>query len=367
MADISDETAQASDQTAPTSDEPAPAPDDTAQLSPEDAVTAAIAGGNHDETSLTDQEFQRRHPELAGTKLGKNDHDLAQEWLDIRNNLVRPALAKTHDEAAAACPAQLRLIKGSGYEGSGGGRVADALARLRSQKGLMISDGDIDMFQRIAEVETSGHLTSINSWDSAVLSAGFMQWTLRFGELAKWIQTAPEAFGRHGIELDQGQYCIGQDKCTAIKGAASCQELRQLPWAVRFAQATVDDDVVIAQVRMALDSELPRQVRAMKARVEHGVPGGWDLIAPYYERSSLVRALLHEAYNNRPAYAQTAALSIAKALNSSMSDDDFVKLVATSIVNAYANSSESGAVDKGRRLTTAVQRPALYCSDGASA
>lgn len=330
-----------------------------------DLITSAIAAGNHDESALTDLEFYRRHPELVECRLGKDDRDLAEEWTGIRDDVVRPALLRFHEQSALACPAQLRLIKGIGYEGSGGGAVAACLERLRADKGLAISDDDIDMFQRIAEVESGGHLTCINTWDSAVLSAGFMQWTLKYGELADWIRSAPAAFARYDIELDDRQYSIGSEQPCALKGAARYDELRQLPWAVRFARATADPDVVIAEVRMALDKELSRQRAILEKHVNQCVNGGWDRIADYYRRSSLVRALLHEAYNNRPRYAQAAAAALAQSLDTSLSDADFVTALCSAIKDAYGQSSEQGAADKAERLTTKVQRPAPFCATAA--
>lgn len=55
----------------------------------------AITGGNRDENQLTNLVFFSRHPELQGGKLVKthpNYQQLSQEWLEIRNRLVRPVL-----------------------------------------------------------------------------------------------------------------------------------------------------------------------------------------------------------------------------------------------------------------------------------
>ncbi|SDL47525.1 phage tail tip lysozyme [Pseudomonas indica] len=60
------------------------------------AVRLAIAGGQRDPNALTNMVFFARHPERNGRPLAQGEADfarLSREWLDIRNNLVRPALA----------------------------------------------------------------------------------------------------------------------------------------------------------------------------------------------------------------------------------------------------------------------------------
>lgn len=56
------------------------------------AVTLLIAGGKRNENWLTDVVFHVRHPELRGRKIRPGERKLAQEWLDIRNLIVRPLL-----------------------------------------------------------------------------------------------------------------------------------------------------------------------------------------------------------------------------------------------------------------------------------
>lgn len=58
------------------------------------ALEAAIARGLREENQLTDLEFFGRHPERGGAKIEKSEKDLAKEWLELREKVVRPALAK---------------------------------------------------------------------------------------------------------------------------------------------------------------------------------------------------------------------------------------------------------------------------------
>jgi hypothetical protein len=201
-------------------------------------------------------------------------------------------------------------------------------------------------------VESGGQLAAINSWDSAVMSAGFMQWTLKFGELAEWIASAPRAFARHGIELDAKRtYRIGEYRPPAFVGAPHHDDLRSCQWAARFYAASLDPEIVVAQVRHALDKELPRQLARFKAKLAK-VSGGWAAIEPHYRASSVVRALLHETYNNRPAYAYLALQKLAPQVSGmSLSTQRFLQLLADAIVAVYRAKKEGA---KGQRLTTKI-------------
>ena len=61
-------------------------------------VRSAIRSGTTDENRLADLIFFRRHPERNGRPISRsepNSQQLGREWLDIRDRLVRPALAST--------------------------------------------------------------------------------------------------------------------------------------------------------------------------------------------------------------------------------------------------------------------------------
>jgi D-alanyl-D-alanine dipeptidase len=60
------------------------------------AIRLAVTFGYRDENQLTNLVFFFRHPERKGSKLQKGEpgfKSLSREWLEIRNNLVRPILA----------------------------------------------------------------------------------------------------------------------------------------------------------------------------------------------------------------------------------------------------------------------------------
>lgn len=57
-------------------------------------VAAQIASGKRDVNELTNFVFFLRHPTLKGTRLGKGQDTLVAEWLQIRDAIVKPALAR---------------------------------------------------------------------------------------------------------------------------------------------------------------------------------------------------------------------------------------------------------------------------------
>jgi len=71
------------------------------------AIKLAIGLGYRDEVALTSLIFFKRHPERRGQKLTKGEprfRELSQEWIDIRDRLVRPALRNAPPPGAGAAP-----------------------------------------------------------------------------------------------------------------------------------------------------------------------------------------------------------------------------------------------------------------------
>jgi hypothetical protein len=205
--------------------------------------------------------------------------------------------------------------------------VDDVAKTLRARNLLSISDEDIDMLQRASNVETGGRLTALNSWDSAFMSVGFMQWTLKYRKLQQWIALAPAAFRRYGIELEPARsYAFSSThKEKAIVGAARASDLRSAEWGVRFYMASLDLDAIVAELRRAVD--VSNEVR--RAVVD---PHGAAVVA-HYDRSPVLRALVQETYNNRPAYMKQAMRNVAPKASTDAAT--FLDLVRKEIVATY--------------------------------
>ncbi len=58
-------------------------------------VRAALQDGVNDENALTNLVFFKRHPELDRRSLEPDEHDLAAEWIEIRNDVVRSLVGRS--------------------------------------------------------------------------------------------------------------------------------------------------------------------------------------------------------------------------------------------------------------------------------
>jgi len=252
-----------------------------------------------------------------------------------------------------------------GLQRAGGGRIDERLASLARAGRLSVSFDDLDMFQRIANVESGGLVQALNTWDSAVVSIGFLQLTLRYGELQKWIRRASRAFDRYGIAVEATrQYRFSDGTVPAILGAARAADLRFGAWADRFYRAGLDDDIIVAEVALGLErnrAHLDRLRTALKP-----LPGGFELFMVHYSASPYVRAVFQEAYNNRPAYARRgASTAVAESLRlRSVTTAEFTTLLLAGIRAAYAVKEEAAKADRIFRETRQGARPGLLGSSG---
>jgi LAS superfamily LD-carboxypeptidase LdcB len=313
------------------------------------AVRFAVGSGITDVNALTNTLFYLRHPELRGQRITPVQRELAREWLEIRDRWVKPALsARRQAPQPAPATGTVRIARHDpGYAAYGGGRLDDSLRRLVASGALTISERDIDTLQRIADVESSGLTNAMNSYDSAVMSIGFKQWTLRYDELQDLIARAPEAFARHGIRLAaQDTYDFGpkQKRPRAIDGVPDKETLRNEDWGRRFFLAALEPEAVAAAARKALDDI---------AKLERNVRKNWGW-SPHFD-SARGRALLVELDNNRPAYRkEVVPRTLARAAQQPGLDEErFLAIFVEEIVAAYARR---GDPQKGRRWTGKIMR-----------
>ncbi|GGL77703.1 hypothetical protein GCM10010840_14540 [Deinococcus aerolatus] len=226
----------------------------------------------------------------------------------------------------------------------GGRRVDEVLGELAAAGHISLTREDIDTLQRVANVETGGLIQGLNTWDSAVVSIGFMQWTLQHGKLQEWIRRAGTAFARHGIELDpartyswtrQGRSVAEQG---AIRGAATRDELRWDGWAQRFFNAGLDGEAVAVEAALAVE-HLQRHRTGLRAHLRN--PELYDVFMGHYRASLRVRGLFQAAYNNLPAAAKrgtAAALAAAGAAGT----ERFAALLEEGLLAAYAERGDHG-------------------------
>ena len=251
-------------------------------------------------------------------------------WPRLRSVLgIQAATPAGGDDAQFKYHARL-----GGYSRYGGGRVYDVLKGLRDSGRLSMSDEDIEMLQRISNVETGGAIQAINSWDSVYMSMGFMQWPVAFDKLQRLIQRAPAAFRKYGIELDLNRrYRIrkkyGDLTPIAIRGAQEPRELRSLDWAKRFYAAGLDPDVIVEEAKLALEV-----IQESKNKIQKKVG---DSFLPYYNQSVALRALIQETYNHRPAWLyQILKNAVAKVQSMGGADvSKFMEIFRNELMKFY--------------------------------
>lgn len=336
-------------------------------------VALAIMTGQRDANTLTNLVFYAKHPELPiGYKIQRHERNLAQQWVDIKERIIRPLLqALGTGPGSAGVPggpsptvtapmAPPRVMpprvnddrayryhsKHGGYSRYGGGRLETRLRELRDQGKLSISDRDIELLQRISHVETGGCVQALNSWDDVFMSIGFMQWPLVFGKLQRLIARAPDAFRRYGIELDPARrYSIkrsyGTETPIALKGVSHPREIRSLDWAKRFYTAGLDPEIVAREAELALEviAEERRKIEKSLGRP-----------IPHYDESSALRALIQETNNHRPAWLrEVLKRAVAEYTRSGASGAaHFLELVHASIRSVYPEMAKATA----RKMTT---------------
>ncbi len=94
-------------------------------------VQLALVRGIRDENRLTDIAFLRRHPERRGRPIRAGELQLAREWLDLRDRIVRPAM-HTAAGTPPAAGTTTQTAPGAGVTSAapGGTGALDALRPL---------------------------------------------------------------------------------------------------------------------------------------------------------------------------------------------------------------------------------------------
>jgi hypothetical protein len=115
-------------------------------------LQTAIEGGESDENRLTDIVFNARHPERSGKKLQPNEQQLVKEWTDIRDHVVRPAIAT---------PASTT----SGVEAAG-----NTTGIIKCISGLQDQGRNISFVQRYLRDLTSAEVTALRNAGFTIVS-----------------------------------------------------------------------------------------------------------------------------------------------------------------------------------------------------
>lgn len=286
--------------------------------------------------SWVDTIFWNKRPDLKNKKIDdleikKTEKDkLKKEWDTIWNNL-KSGLAKAKDNLVMSGVLKLNdtsipirkgavpvgcLLHGNkkGVKRNSFIRLDQKLAGLKAAGKISLTDDELDLFQRISQVETSGNIQALNTWDSGVMSIGFMQVTYHTGKLQWLIKKTPEVFKKYGIELDEPNAVKEYNRYTGynppLKNITNNDDLRWGIWAERFYYAGLDEAVIIAEVELV--KELLKGQYEGFGSIEWYF-GSWKskldkeeykYFKNYYDNgNNYLKALLQETFNNKPERA----------------------------------------------------------------
>jgi hypothetical protein len=246
---------------------------------------------------------------------------------------------------------------GKGYKMKSKERVKETLLRLKKEGKITISDEQIELLIGVSQVESSGTLNVINSYDSDKMSAGFKQFTAA-GKLQDWVGRDEAAWKKYGIELERDadgklvektiKQRDGKDvKAPGFKGMKKADELRNNVWAMRFFEAGLDDDIIADQVEKAIEyaDKILRYVKRANA--------GADLFD-----KPVVKAILLELFNNREAYLKPVTEKSQARLGASATLEDLLSIMEEEIKAIYKlnwqkhgnGDTEAEGEEKGARL-----------------
>lgn len=246
---------------------------------------------------------------------------------------------------------------GKGYKMKSKQKVKETLERLKKEGKITISDEQIELLVGVSQVESSGTLNVINSYDSDKMSAGFKQFTAA-GKLQDWVGRDEAAWKKYGIELDRDESGKlvektikkrdGKDvKAAGFKGMGKSDELRNNVWAMRFFEAGLDDDIVASQVEKAIEymDKILRYVKSSK-------PG-----AALFDKP-VVKAILLELFNNRESYLKPVTEKTQDRLGASSTQEDLLTIMEEEIKAIYKlnwkkhgnGKTEADGEEKGARL-----------------
>lgn len=221
-----------------------------------------------------------------------------------------------------------------GFVMSGGGQLKTKLQALKKAGKITLTDTEIKHLQAVAEVESSGLLQVINTWDSDGLSFGFIQYTMA-GKLQALIKEVPAAFKKYGIEVE-GDLVLkskGNMKVEGIKGIANEAELRSAHWSAKFYQAGFDDEIIIAQVGKA-----KKEIDTVVGKVSK-----YSSTSPFFDLPYVQGAVL-ELNNNRPAYVAPVLKRTAERAkaNPKLTEAEFVKILGEEMESEYVTNNKKG-------------------------
>lgn len=196
------------------------------------AIRLAIQRGVRDENRLTDTVFYARHPERRNQRLQSHERPLIQEWLDIRDRLVRPALRAIPAPAAPVAPTQAQPAAQAPSTTSGVEAAGNTTHIIQCILGLQDQGRPISFVVR--------YLRDLRRAEAAALSAAGLR-----------IVSCYEESAAHASPTSMAYFTRAQGQHDGRRGFAQAQAVGQpAETPVYFA---VDTDPSISQRQAILD------------------------------------------------------------------------------------------------------------------
>lgn len=169
------------------------------------AVDLAIRQGNTNENSLTDLVFHARHPERGGRALAASETTLVREWRDIRDHIVRPALAGRPAPPPPAPPSPWPPARPStGFrpipvENPGGGRITD---RRDPPASDIVTITGASRSIRVHRLAADAHAAMVSAARADGLAAPLLLPTSGYRSYSEQVRLWEAALARYGSEAE---------------------------------------------------------------------------------------------------------------------------------------------------------------------
>jgi hypothetical protein len=204
--------------------------------------------------------------------------DVVQSHCEVRvAGRAGPVSVRLHDHVIA-----FATDTAGGFEGHAVNDAPGAVAEALKRSGLGASKQS--MLRVLSSLE--GYFSSVNTWDRAVVTFGFIQWTTdeaAEGTLCKLMaeirSQAPDAYARcfqcHGLDLQGRYFKVTREDGSSLVGPEAARHVQtSLKHVAALSAAGMDADVQAVQVRFAaetkIDAMLARKLSARGKSVKLG-------------------------------------------------------------------------------------------------
>jgi len=229
--------------------------------------------------------------------------------------------------------------KATRYTQYGGGRVKVVLAKLVQEGKLNATAHQIAQMDALSNVETGGQIAAVDTTDDEVVSIGFHQIVYGSLSIQKVMQMVPEAFKKHGLELDTSKKYDFKSNPFQIVGAPDYEVLRTREWGSKFYAASAEPDVIVAIAKFVLAEMDQVTTVATDAGAKND-----------FFNDDTARAWLLEFHNSRPAWTDEGVKrAIAKNANTAKTREQFLDILSEALIEVYTEKEPKRAYKAAKK------------------